>query len=406
MSRFPHLPETFNLREMIELEKLGWHIALYPWVFRGEAVVHREAQDWVKRAHRLPYLSSQVMYSNLSVFSQRPLQFSKILAQALVGNLPSRKFLSRAAILFPKSVHMARIMQREGVAHVHAHYATHPALVAWVIHQLTGISYSLTVHAHDIFVDTTMLATKLRSASFIVAISKYNRDYLRRVVGEWVGEKTYIVHCGILPEMYSPTSRDAYPPDVFEIISVGSLQPYKGFPYLIEACAILRDRQVPFHCKIIGAGEEESRLRQLIHLKGLNRMVELLGAKPQNEVAKILGEAHCYVQPSLITSSGKMEGVPVALMEAMASGLPVVATEISGIPELVRAGESGLLVPAKDALALAEALMWVYRSPEAARLMAEKGRMWVLQEFDLRQSVLRLSSLFERYLTRSVSLSN
>jgi colanic acid/amylovoran biosynthesis glycosyltransferase len=396
MSRFPHLPETFILREMTELERQGWSISLYPLILQKQSVVHTEAQPWIPRAARLPYFSGPVLASNATTFFRQPLRYTATQARALSENLASPKFLTRALALWPKAVHAARLMKQAGVTHVHAHYATHPAFAAWVIHRLTGLSYSITVHAHDIFVEKAMLGLKLREAAFIAAISHFNREFLAREVGAWVREKTHIVHCGIVPGHYAPRRPPPGPGETFEIITIGSLQPYKGQRYLLEACARLREQGLKFRCRIVGGGELRPELEaQLAELK-LAGWVELLGPQPQEEVARLLPTAHCYVQPSIITPSGKMEGIPVSLMEAMSCGLPVVATELSGVPELVRPGETGTLVPPADARALAEALAQVQASPDESGRLAKAGRELVLREFDLRTNVTRLAELFER----------
>ncbi len=397
MSRFPHLPETFILREMNELERQGWEVALYPLILQSQAVIHAEAQPWLSRAHRLPYLSPAVLGANAQTMSRQPWTYLSAGAQVVWENKRSPNFFARALLLFPKAVYAARLMEREGITHVHAHYATHPALVAWLIHRLTGITYSLTAHAHDIFVRKAMLATKLREASFIVTISQFNRAYLAQTVGAWVQTKTHIVHCGITPATYAPregASRAAR----FELINIGSLQPYKGQRYLIQACALLREQGIPFRCRIVGEGAERPHLERMIAAAGLNDSVELLGALPQEQVARLLPTAHCYVQPSIIAPSGKMEGIPVALMEALACALPVVATALSGIPELVREGETGWLVPPADPAALAEALAKVWAEPERSARLAGAGRDLVLREFDLQTNVQQLSALFTQVI--------
>jgi len=395
MSRFPHLPETFILREMMELELQGQGVSLYPLILQKQPIVHPEAQPWIARAHRLPYISSDVLEANARALAARPGRYGDLWKRTAWENQTSSNFLIRALALLPKAAYAARLMQREGVAHIHAHYATHPAFVAWVIHQLTGLSYSVTVHAHDIFVRTAMLATKLREAAFVVAISDYNRDYLARLLGEWVREKTHVIHCGIAPAAYTPHLNLPSPGERFEIINVGSLQPYKGHRHLLEACALLRDQGLPVHCRIVGGGEERPRLERQRADMRLEGVVELLGPKSQDEVARLLPTAQCYVQPSIITPSGKMEGIPVALMEALACALPVVATKISGIPELVRPGETGLLVPPADAHALAGALATIYHDPHHAAQRADAGRALVLREFELSANVKRLAALFD-----------
>lgn len=399
MSRFPHLPETFILREMTELEQQGWQVALYPLILQEQPVVHAEAEPWLARARRLPFISSKILAENARSLLQQPHRYSQSAGQALWENSRSAKFFSRTVALFPKAVYAARQMQREGVNHIHAHYATHPALVAWLIHRLTGISYSITVHAHDIFVQRAMLATKLREATFIAAISHYNVDFLAHTIGPWVRDKTRIVRCGIVPDHYPLRHHLPTPGEPFEIISVGSLQPYKGHPVLLRACALLRDRGIPVRCRIIGEGQERPRLEQMIEELGLASHVSLLGAQPQEAVARLLPTAHCYVQPSIIEPSGKMEGIPVALMEALACALPVVATSISGIPELVRPGETGYLAPPADSLALANALAEIYQQPERADKLGRAGRELVRQEFELKSNVRRLSNLFNQVIT-------
>ena len=321
------------------------------------------------------------------------------LLQVLKENLGSPKFLIRSLLLFPKAVLMARMFREENINHVHAHYATHPALAAWIIHKFTGISYSVTVHAHDIFAEKPMLATKLRDSAQIVAISEYNKNYLVKILGSWVSDMTQVIHCGVDPALYTTNNIKCREKELFEIISIGSLQPYKGQKFLIQACAILLEQGIHFRCRIIGGGKLRSELLKLIYTLGLTSVVELLGPKKQDEVAHILSEADCYVQPSVITPSGKMEGVPVALMEAMASGVPVVATSISGIPELVKNGETGWLVLPEDVKMLADAIQFIYDEPAKARLCSHAARKLILSDFELHSNVQKLSYLFDQIVT-------
>jgi len=398
VSRFPHLPETFILREMIALEELGWRIVLFPLIYQKQDVVHEQAIPWLDRARRLPWLSDKIILTNLKEFVHRPWLYLSLWKRVLSENFHSPKFLVRAVLLFPKAVLIAKIVRDENISHIHAHYATHPALVAWIIHQLTGISYSVTVHAHDIFVEETMLSTKLKNSIQVVAISEYNKKYLSKKLGSWIDGMTQVIRCGVDSELYSVPNHRLKKNELFEILSIGSLQPYKGYQYLIKACAILRDRGVQFQCRIVGGGNLHSELSKMISVNNLYSSVKLLGPKNQDDVAKMLSEADCYVQPSVITPSGKMEGIPVALMEAMASGLPVIASSLSGIPELVKEGETGWLVPPGDAQKLAEAILQVYNDPIAALVKLENARRFVLKEFELHSNVQKLSHLFHQII--------
>jgi len=401
MSRFPHLPETFILREMIALERLGWQVSLYPLIFQKQPVIHADAKAWLERAQCLPWFSADVLRANLRRFFRQPALYLSVLFQVVSENLRSLKFLARALVLFPKIVLMAERIEGEGIRHVHAHYASHPALAAWIIHRFTGITYSVTVHAHDIYVEKAMLATKLKDAAFIAAISEYNINYLVQHVGGWVRERAYVIRCGIDPALYSPAEQNHVERNGLKIISVGSLQPYKGHIHLIDACALLHQRGVPFHCQIVGGGDLKPDLEKRIRQHELQGLVELAGPKTQEEIAHLLGQANCYVQPSVIMPSGKMEGIPVALMEAMASELPVVATDISGVPELVREGETGWLVPPESPQDIADVLTEIYHHPQEAARRARRGREWVLQEFTLAANVQKLSDLLTPFASSS-----
>lgn len=400
-SRFPHLPETFILREMVELERQGWEIRLYPLINQKQTIYHDEVARFDQNAYRAPYLSKNILSSNAKIGVQSPRRYASTWFRVITENFKDQKLFIRAFLLIPKAFDIARRMQQDQVQHIHAHYATHPALVAWIIHQVTGISYSITAHAHDIYVHKAMLATKLRDASFIAAISNFNREYLARFAGEWVLDKTYVIHCGIDPDCYRPRTlgkRDSEN-EPFQIIHTGSLQPYKGQTYLVDACALLLERNLNFRCRLIGGGEEYSRLSNQISKRGLQNHVFLEGPKKQTEVAQLLPENDCYVQPSIITSSGKMEGIPVALMEAMACRLPCVATSISGVPELVRHQQTGLLVKPADPVDLANALQIIHDDPQRGWQLAQAGYNLVMEEFGLRENVNRLSDLFRKVLS-------
>ncbi len=395
MSRFPHLSETFILREMLEMERLGWEVLLFPLILQKQSVVHPAAAAFLPRAWDVRLFSARVLAANLAALFRRPGLYLSTAARVLWENRASPKFLLRSCVVFPKSVFMARAMQRAGVRHVHAHYATHPALAAWIIQRFSGIPYSITVHAHDIYVEKAMLARKLRGASFISAVSAFNRDYLVGRLDAGLRAKIHVVRCGVLPENYRPDGhvRSAA---AFELVSVGSLQPYKGQCYLVEACALLKQRGLPLRCRIVGGGELFTALAAQIEAAGLADCVELLGARTQEEVAALLPAADAYVQPSVVTADGKMEGIPVGLMEAMACGLPVVATRISGVPELVQDGLTGLLVPPRDGAALAGALERLYRDSQLAGRLAAAGRQLVLEQYNLRENVRELSLLVEQ----------
>jgi len=244
-----------------------------------------------------------------------------------------------------------------------------------------------------------MLCAKLKRAAFVVAISEFNKRLMRKLCPATLEKKIHVIHCGVDPQRFHPVPRPtARIP--WQLLCVASLQEYKGQRYLIEACHILRQQGLDFECRLVGRGKDRPKLERQIAELGLSDCVHLLGPKSQDEVADLMTAADAFVLPSVVQSSGKMEGIPVVLMEALASELPVVGTRISGIPELVEDGVSGLLVPPRDAQALADALLRLYHNRAEAAAMGRRAREKVLAEFVLADNVTRLSELFLTYVHR------
>jgi glycosyltransferase involved in cell wall biosynthesis len=392
MSRFPLLSETFILREMIEVERQGVEICLYPLICMKEPVVHKETLRWTRAANCIPFLSTQILAENIRALIQKPPVYVSLLWQVIKENLTSPDFLIRGLMLFPKAVYMAKQLSLENIEHIHAHYATHPGLVAWVIHKLTGISYSITIHSHDIYDCQAMLETKLRGAKFLVPISNYNVDYMAKMFGEWIREKCHVVHCGIDVSNYSVQQEAPLQGERdFDLIQIGSLNWKKGQTYLIQAIALLRARGIPVRLRIIGEGADRAVVEEEIKKNQLAAVVELLGAKTQEEVAALLVTADCYVQSSV------SEGIPIALMEALACELPVIATNITGIPELVLNNKTGILVPPANAEALADAIGFMRADFQKGKNMGKAGRIWVQEQFNLENNISRLVALFRQY---------
>jgi colanic acid/amylovoran biosynthesis glycosyltransferase len=390
MSRFPLLSETFILREMMEVEKCGHEIALYPIMCQDQPVVHEDAKKWAAKARCLPFFSGPILIENIRTFIKNPLKYLHIIIRIIWGNRSSLDFMIKGLYLFPKAVYTAKQLRLENVEHIHAHYATHPALKAWIIHKLTGIPYSVTIHSHDIYDCHAMLGPKLKDAGFLVPISKYNVKYLENLLGQWVREKCNVIRCGIDPSKYTASSKHRKTGDnLFQILQIGTLHWKKGQIYLIRAMATLKERNVPFQLRIVGEGDERQSIETEIQKYNLNGHVKLLGAMTQDEVASLIPTADCYIQSSV------SEGIPVAIMEAMACELPVVSTNITGIPELVLDGQTGILVKSMDVLGMANALQTLYENPSRRDEMGKQGRDWVLKEFMLEKNAKKLAVLFE-----------
>jgi glycosyltransferase involved in cell wall biosynthesis len=301
-------------------------------------------------------------------------------------------------------VRFAVDMQRDRITHVHAHFATHPALVAFVIHRLTGIPYSFTAHGSDLHVDRRMLAEKIHAAAFAVAVSSFNKEIMVREAGEAARGKVHVIHCGVDPGFFTPAAVSRGPHGPIRLVCVASLEEVKGHRFLIEACRLLHGAGIEWQLDLVGDGPLRHRLEREVAAAGLDARVRLLGGQPRAEVARILVQADIAVLASHPTAGGKREGIPVALMEAMSCGLPVVATAISGIPELVDSGVTGLLVPSGDAAALADALRSLAADKALRERLGRAARARIVRDFDLSTSALALRDLIDGRDDRRVTV--
>lgn len=393
MSRFPKLSETFILNEILTLESLGVSVEVYPLLRERQPVSHPEALRLARRAHFHPFISAAILRAQVHFIRRRPAAYFGALLEVLRGTLGSANFFVGALGIFPKSVRFAYEMQKQGITHIHAHFCSHPAAAALIIHRLTGIPFSFTAHGSDLHVERRMLDTKLQAAAFAVTVCDFNREVMVRTCGERLRDKIHVIHCGIDP-------RDFRPSDIrrcdrmFQFICVASLEKVKGHRFLIEACRLLRLRGVDFRCHLVGAGPLRHWLEAAIEEAEVGQHVHLHGGQPRAAVAELLAAMDAAVLASHPTREGKREGLPVALMEAMAAELPVVASGISGIPELVDHERTGLLVESGDPVALANALERLSLDAELRQRMGQAGRQKVMRAFSLERNTRHLLGLF------------
>jgi colanic acid/amylovoran biosynthesis glycosyltransferase len=391
MSRFPLISETFILSEILELERLGFRVEVFPLIREYPAVVHPEALRIAERTRHQSPFSASSLAAQLYWLRTQPRAYLRTWWRAIWGNRTSPRFLLRAFFVVPQAAAYARCARRLGVRHIHAHYATHPALAAYTVTMLTGIPYSFTAHAHDIYVERPMLAEKIRRARFVVTISDYNKSLLQELYGACAARKTFVVRCGVDPDLFTPRSTRRTTPAT--LICVASLQDYKGHEYLIQACARLKREGRDFRCVLVGDGDDRDHIVHDVRDRGLQGEVVFAGAQPRERVRELLRESNVLVLPSVVTESGKKEGLPVVLMEALASGLPVVASAISGVPELIRHRQTGLLVPQRDSAALANAIGELLDDPALRERLSRAGREHVIEHYEIRKNVRRLAEL-------------
>ncbi len=393
MSRFPKLTETFILYEMVAMEKLGVALEVYPLIRERTTVMHPLAKRFVEKAHFFPFLSMDIIRSNLKFLASHPLRYLGTLLKVLKGTWRSPRFFFGALAIFPKTVHMAQVMKASGITHVHAHFANHPAAAAYIIRHLVGIPYTFTAHGSDIHRDQTMLAEKVMASNFTVTISEFNRRFILDASQGQGDEKLKVIHCGVDTALFQPKAKEDN--QCLRLICTGSLHEVKGQRHLIDACQALADRGVRFHCNFVGDGVDRKDLEEAVSSAGMGGNVTFHGSLEHAAIRTLLGQVDVSVAPSVPSSDGRREGIPVVLMEAMACGLPVVSSQLSGIPELVRHGESGFLTEPGDAKAIADHLERLWNDPALRQKMGRAARETVIHDFDLHKNTRRLAQQIE-----------
>jgi glycosyltransferase involved in cell wall biosynthesis len=398
LSIFPALSETFILNEIIELRRQGLDISIFSLLQPNKSVIHKEAEELAKEVH---YFAANIylnkfkkvyiyLYVHLYFLISNPFKYLKTFWFAYtVGKY--RYVFSE----FRVAAYYAFTLKNSKVNHIHAHFASTASEYAMLASMVSGIPYSFTMHAIDIFVKPKLIREKVDFAEFVVSISEYNKRFIKEKYPGIDANKIHVIHCGINLEWFIPSEYDRSRKKPFTILSVARLVEKKGHRYLLEACNILTKRGISkFICKIIGDGPLKNDLEELTIEYGLNNVVQFAGALPSDKVVYILKEADLFVLPCVVAKDGDMDGIPYALIEAMALGKPVISTCVSGIPELIKDGV-GILVPPGNSEALARAIEEIYlKSPEMKIEMGQRGREIIEREFNLKEEVKKIKDLF------------
>ncbi len=396
--QFPKITETFNLREMLKLQEYGVALEVFSLLTPAKTeVVHPEAQPLTSRTHYSPWLLSlRLWQTNLRFLLTRPTLYLGSLTQVLGRTLTDPLLLVKTIGTFFKSAYFAQLCVERGVEHIHATFAAHNTTAALIISRLTGIAYSFTIDAYDLYVETSLLQLKLERADFVTTISKYNLEVIRQRYGKPLQEKTHCIYRGIDLKRHAPPEQAPELTRPFTLICVASLNIKKGHRFLFEAVAELHGQGRALRCVIAGDGPLRKELMGLAEQLGIANEIEFAGDLTQEQVISRLQQADCCVLPSIIGPGNRMEGIPNALMEALACELPVVSTRISGIPELVEEHRCGLLVKPEDSSELADAIAWLQDHPEQRRLFGKAGREKVRREFNIEVNIEKLWKLYRQ----------
>jgi glycosyltransferase involved in cell wall biosynthesis len=393
VKRFPRLSESFILNELIELRRQGLDLVVYAISDPGEwllsepaALLRREVIYLYDARHKLASWR-RLLSGALRQAGTHPAKALRVLwtLVSVHRSLPS----VRHAV---EGLWLARELRSHGIVHLHAHFAHGPTAIAYMARVAGGPPFSFTAHAKDLY---TTIARNLRirtaAASFVVTCTGHNAAYLEQVVGGRPASLHVLYH-GTDLRRFNPAGRALQPG---RILSVGRLVPKKGYGDLLAALHLLAGEGMLFRCDIYGGGPMRAQLADRISELSLVDRVILHGARLQDEILGALRHAAVFALAPVIMDDGDRDGIPNVLVEAMAAGVPVVATRISGIPELVRDGKEGLLVEPRDPPALAGALRRVLSDTGLAAQLAAAARRKVELNFDVETNTRQLCALLQ-----------
>ena len=413
---YPRLSQTFILHEILALEQLGLALRIFAITNPREPTVQAQVATVRAPVH---YLEAAQQRSRAVIFREHaqiaraaPGRYLQTLSYVLrhsesdAGYATTSRYTS-----FLQAVYLTRLLRDEQrrtgrrISHLHAHFAHDPTLVALLAHRLTGISYSFTAHARDLYqIPAVALTTRVAAARAVITCCAPNVTYLHGVVPETWRAKVRLIHHGVNLQGFYPVAQADQGAESPLILSVGRLVEKKGFPALLDACRRLKQAGYRFCCVIYGDGPLRDELQATIVRLGLEGDVRLAGECTQQELVPMLQRAALFVLTPFVTEDGDRDGVPNVLVEAMACGLPVVSTTVSGVPDLVQHGHNGLLAAPHDVVAITAAMAALLDDAPRRAALGAAARQTVVEHFDLSVSARQLAALFEGTLRRELCL--
>lgn len=400
---FPRLSETFILNEILELERNGVEVVIFSIKKPNEGRFHSQVADIKAKVFYLDDLDTKKWQHWIGAEWPQLSPVRSNIWQLLDETLESKDFRRMDWIWL--SAWAAAQSLKLGLSHLHAHFATLPSTMAYLVHRISGIPFTFTAHAKDIFVYDTeshLLEEKAEAASAIVTVTNFNLRYLKEKLPGLDHGKIRVVHNGINIEHFQFAGSPSREENL--IIAVGRLVIKKGFNYLLEACSLLKERGVPFRCVIVGDGNEKENLHEQCRTLQLEEEVEFAGPMNLDEVASLMGKATIMCLPCVQAPDSNVDALPTVLLEALACGTPIISTKISGVPEIVTSGEDGLLVEPEDPGSLSREIERLLSSKQLQEKFAQKGRLKAAEKFDLHKNVRQLLQVFSeasQYVTKS-----
>lgn len=389
-SQYPAASHTFIRREVEALREVGWTIDTFSVRAPGggEAVSEADRSEADRTFYILKQSAGAFLAAQLAELFSRPGSYLRTFGLALSHRAHGGRGLLLGIAHFAESVLLARELRKRGVPHLHNHFANSAATVGLLASRLLGIRWSFTMHgiSETDYPAGLMLGRKIEAADLVVCVSWFGRAQGMRLVGPREWDKMHVIRCG-LPFDRIPLKSPAEAGKK-TIICVGRLSPEKGQAGFLRAFAKLRSSHPELALRLVGDGPERAGLEALAQELGVSDAVTFAGRLPENETLAEIARADLLVLPSF------MEGLPIVLMEAMAVGVPVIASRVAGIPELVEDGVTGLLFTPSNWDELASRIDRLLGDDALQASLAERAKAKVAAEFDTRKSATEIAQLF------------
>ena len=392
LKKFPRASETFVLNEILALQRQGVDVTVFALNRPDDGVFHRGLADLRRPVIYLPTRKPDAWLLHLR-------QHQALLRTnhaALAGEFDDLLAAGRPDVwsVLGFGIDLALSCKQHGVQHLHAHFATVAAYAARGAHALSGVPFSVTCHAKDIYRDGIVPAQfqrLLADSAFAVTVCEANRDWIQRELAGSTHLDLRVLHNGVDTRLFHPQQRrESTPPT---LLGVGRLVEKKGFHVLFDALATLAREGLRPRCLLVGDGEARAQLEAQARSLGLHH-VEFAGMRTHDEVRAAVLSARLMVLPCIVGQDGNRDALPTVLLEALAAGLPVVSTPIGGVEEIVAHGEAGVLVPPGEAAPLAAAIGRLWREDATRQQLAVAGRAHAERNFDLEANVGRLRGWF------------
>lgn len=401
---YPRISETFISNEIKLLEEMGFAIHIYSMRAPRESFSHDSIKEIKAKVTYLP--SSMVwglpalLWYNIRLFARMPKRYVECVRLMLsrFKLAPKKhtwiKHMLQAGYIMQKSV----IDDGVDVAHFHGHFAHTPTTVTMYAAKLANVPFSFTAHAKDIYTqDPRRIRDKIDLAKFVVTCTKYNEDHLSRISGN--GKPIHCVYHGINLDLFAMNGRSPVARSPYRILTVARFVEKKGLDTVLHALARLKDEGMHFRYTLVGEGKAKfnKKIRKLVHDLGLEDVTDMPGTITHEEVIRMLGVADCFTLGCREAEDGDRDGIPNVVAEAMATGVPVAATDVSGVPELVAHEQTGLLCPANDVAAMAAMLKRILTDQPLRSKVIPAAREKVHAVFDNKALIRDLGAIYKSH---------